>query len=121
MAKQDAIADKNNIKALLIHSGTADTAETIRWSGQTSGAANIHVTGGTVTTGAASDYAVIIDSSASGTTYYGFADAGSSGTAAVWKIKREVDTGGTQTQFTFADGNTNFDNVWNNRGTYNYS
>ncbi len=50
MAKQEAITDNNNVPALTIHSGTADTADTIRLTGQTSGAVNAHMTGGTVTT-----------------------------------------------------------------------
>lgn len=52
MAKQEAIQDRNNAPALLIHSGTADTADTIRATGQASGAQDVHITGGTVVTGA---------------------------------------------------------------------
>src|SRR3990167_3860941 len=49
---QDAIQDQNTVHALLIHSGTAGTAETIRATGQANGAQNIHVTGGTVVSSA---------------------------------------------------------------------
>lgn len=38
--------------AQLVHSGTENTATTIRRTGQTSGAADVHVTGGTVSTDA---------------------------------------------------------------------
>lgn len=50
MANQYAIQDPNRFPAQIIHSGTAGTAETIRRTGQAGGAADVHVTGGTVTT-----------------------------------------------------------------------
>jgi len=48
MAFQNAKTDRNNVPGLTFHSGTSDDSETIRWSGQTSGAADVHVTGGTI-------------------------------------------------------------------------
>lgn len=51
--------------------------------------------------------------------YYGRADVGSTTSQAVWRIKR-VDT--TNGKFeTWADGNADFDNVWDNRASLNYS
>ena len=68
-------------------------------------------------------YDVQVDDSSSGgtLTYVGEANPGVSGTAESWRIKRIVDTAGTQTVITWADGNSNFDNIWTDRGTYNYS
>lgn len=48
MANQNAIQDDNQFPALTLHSGTAGTAETIRATGQSNGAANVYSTGGTV-------------------------------------------------------------------------
>lgn len=122
----NAAITANKDASLIIVSGTAGTsdttgtAETIRVGGNpATGAIYTEFAGAGTTTSQA--LAVQIDTSNSGTTYYGFAAPGASGTAAVWQIKREVETGGTQDVFTFADGNANFDNIWNNRGTYSYS
>lgn len=50
MADQYAIQDQNQFPAQLVHSGTAGTAETIRRTGQANGAADVHITGGTIVT-----------------------------------------------------------------------
>lgn len=55
-----------------------------------------------------------------GTTYIGYAPAGSSGASAVWAIKRVVETG-LDITVTWADGNKNKDNIWNNRTSLVYS
>ena len=47
---QYALVDQNSVPAQLVHSGTANTATTIRQTGQASGAADVHVTGGTLIT-----------------------------------------------------------------------
>jgi hypothetical protein len=52
MANQYSIQDQNRFPALLVHSGTANTAETIRVVGQTDGAINVYSSGGTLPTGA---------------------------------------------------------------------
>ena len=52
MADQHARQDGNQFPAQLLHTGTAGTSETVRATGQASGAANIHVTGGTVVSSA---------------------------------------------------------------------
>ena len=63
--------------------------------------------------------AVRIDTSGS-TTYYGFADVGSLDASAVWRIFRETKSGSV-TSFTYADGDSNFDNIWDNRVSLSYS
>jgi len=55
MAKQDSIQDNNHYPAAMFHSGTAGTADTIRWTGEASGAGHVHITGGTVVSGAPGD------------------------------------------------------------------
>lgn len=62
---------------------------------------------------------VNIDESTSGTTYFGWAMPGSSESSSVWKIWKMTESGGI-TSFRKADGNDNFDNVWNNRTSLNY-
>ncbi len=52
-----------------------------------------------------------------GETVLGNALPGSSNAAAVWKIVR-FDANGNST---YADGNSNYDNIWNNRGALSYS
>lgn len=54
------------------------------------------------------------------TEYYGFAPVGSSESSAVWQIKR-LTVSGAITSITFADGDSNFDNVWDNRASLTYS
>jgi hypothetical protein len=64
-------------------------------------------------------YPPIIDTTTTANTiYFGFVAVGSSAStsSAIWRIMRMVDSSGIYT-FSFADGNTNFDNVWNNRAT----
>lgn len=54
------------------------------------------------------------------TTYIGSANPGTTLAAASWQIKRITVTG-TITAIEFADGNLNFDNVWNNRASLTYN
>jgi len=55
-----------------------------------------------------------------GTTYYGYAlTLNADPAAAVWRIRREVTTGNV-TVVAYADGNGNYDNVWNNRASLTY-
>ena len=63
---------------------------------------------------------VYIDEASATTTYFGYAVAGASVASAVWKIKR-LSISGTVTSILFADGNSNYDNVWNNRSSLVYS
>lgn len=51
--------------------------------------------------------------------YLGFAEPGSLSSAAVWQIKHLDTSSGLVT--TFADGNADYDNVWDNRAILAYS
>lgn len=64
--------------------------------------------------------ATIIDESVSGTTYIGVAQVASLQASGVWQIKRIIESSGITT-ITYADGNAEFDNVWNNRASLTYS
>lgn len=61
-----------------------------------------------------------IDQPNATTTYIGASNPGSSTSSAAWQIKR-ITVSGTQTFIEFADGNLNFDNVWNNRAALTYN
>lgn len=65
-------------------------------------------------------YKVIVDSSVLGTMYVGYALPGSNTASAVWRIRRFVDSGGVLTSAD-ADGNGNYDNVWDNHDLLPYS
>lgn len=71
----------------------------------------------------ATDYATNVDEANGSTSYIGEADIASSGTAAVWRIRRVIEdtAAGTITTITWADGDSKFNNVWDNRGTIVYS
>lgn len=62
----------------------------------------------------------LIDAAATGYTYYGTAPAGTATSAAAWQIQRQG-VSGTLTSFLWADGNVNFDNIWDNRVALSYS
>lgn len=55
------------------------------------------------------------------TMYVGEAIPGSLEAGAVWRIKRLDSSGGIETRVFWADGDTNFDNIWNDRLTLSYS
>jgi len=52
-------------------------------------------------------------------TYVGKAHPGAATADGVWKINRIIVVGGT-TIITWADGNTNSDNIWDNRASLTY-
>lgn len=52
----------------------------------------------------------VVDST---TTIYGFADCGTSTSAAKWKMFKVVDDATDMSQ-TWADGDSNYDNIWDN-------
>ena len=68
------------------------------------------------------EFAVQIDEVADSITYIGKAIPGSLTSAAVWQIYKidESGAGGIELVITWADGNKNFDNVWDNRTSLNY-
>lgn len=63
--------------------------------------------------------ALRLDEASATITYVGEAAPASSEAAAVWRIKRINEASGVS--ITWADGNTNFDNVWANRAALTYS
>ena len=65
-------------------------------------------------------YISIIDEATAGTTYFGWADPGTSTSSALWKIWKITESGGVTTTLK-ADGNDNFDNVWTSRASLSYS
>jgi hypothetical protein len=79
-----------------------------------------NISDGTITT-KEEDYDIRIDKVSDGTSYYGFAALGQGTNTAgtVWKIMQKVYSS-TSSVFLFADGNKNFDNIWDNRGTLTY-
>lgn len=62
--------------------------------------------------------ALILDSSATPVLYVGQALPGTATTSATWSIKK-IDTS-SGVIIKWADGDTNFDNVWNNRASLIY-
>lgn len=64
-------------------------------------------------------YATRLDQASATITYVGDAIPGSLSSAAVWRLKRLDETAGLV--ITYADGNANFDNVWDNRASLSYS
>ena len=65
-------------------------------------------------------YTVLLDEVDSNTCYVGYAEPGSALGSAIWRIKKIV-VSGTVLSVKFADGNTNFDNVWDNRVSLTYT
>lgn len=62
---------------------------------------------------------LLLDESASPITYIGLAALGSDTSQAVWQIKKIDETSGIE--ITFADGNADFDNIWDNRASLTYT
>ncbi len=77
----------------------------------------------TITMEAAVPYATRIDQAVDEVTYYtGFAAVGSATSDAVWRIKKTVlsDTS-DDVVITWADGDSSFNNIWDNRLSLTYS
>ena len=121
-----------------LSSGTTDTPETISstqnklhtlgyvWNPDTlayevpvQGLTDTELRASAVPTSTA-EYATQLDDNGAGTTYVGTALPGSSTAAAVWKIKR-LAASGADLSITFADGDADFDNVWDNRAALAYT
>jgi hypothetical protein len=64
------------------------------------------------------EYATRLSTSGS-VTYVGKAAIGSATSSAVWQIKKIDESSGTV--ITWADGNSSFDNIWDNRASLTYS
>lgn len=72
-----------------------------------------------ITTHAAQLTTRLDDTSTLNMTYVGEANIGSAESSAVWRIKRIDETSGIK--ILYADGDSNFDNIWNNRTSLAYS
>lgn len=64
-------------------------------------------------------YALRLDEASSTITYIGEADPGTATSSALWRIKKMNSASGLI--ITWADGNSDFDNVWDDRATLTYS
>lgn len=54
--------------------------------------------------------------------YIGEANPGTGKGSAGWRIRKIIyDADGNITDIQYADGDANFDNIWNNRASYSYS
>ncbi len=53
--------------------------------------------------------------------YVGLATAGTATSAVSWQIKKLVYTGTNVTSVIWADGDINFDNIWDNHSSLSYS
>ena len=71
------------------------------------------------------DRVVLIDDVGGGVTYVGKGVPGSTQSAAVWQIQKisegQLFGAGDDLQTAWADGNANFDNIWDNRLTLSYT
>lgn len=65
-------------------------------------------------------YASRVDEASSTVTYIGKAVTGTSNGAAAWQVQRITESGAVLT-IEWADGDSSFDNVWNNRASLSYS
>ena len=54
------------------------------------------------------------------TAYVGEAEVGTAGSAAAWRIQKLSFSAGGGVGITWADGDTRFDNVWDNRAALTY-
>lgn len=66
------------------------------------------------------DQKTLIDEPDANTTYIGAAKMGASTSDAVWQITK-ISISGTVTTFAYADGDDNYDNIWDNRTELSYS
>jgi len=62
----------------------------------------------------------IVDTGSSPTEYYGFAVPGTATSAASWRIQRKS-VSGSVTSYLYADGDADYDNIWDNRAALSYS
>ena len=61
-----------------------------------------------------------IDEASGNLTYIGFAKLGSATSSAVWQIFRVQKTGST-TLIQYADGDTRYNNIWDDRASLTYT
>lgn len=115
-----------NIKPSALYQYDSATDSFLAWEGDVNlqvGGADVSSSNPLPITDATTIYPPIIDTTTTANTvYFGFAPVGSSAStsSAIWRIMRMVESSGVYT-FSFADGDTNFNNVWNNRASLSYS
>lgn len=86
------------------------------------GGAFVHIVASDIALGTVVEYATLYDQNVAGTeAYVGAALPGTLTSAASWRIKKLVFGSDGDVTTTFADGNSSFDNVWNNRASLTYS
>jgi len=81
---------------------------------------NATISGTVATTSSPSQNTKIDDTTTPGVIYIGNAEIGSVGSDATWQIKK-LDTNTLALDKTWADGNDNADNVWDDRASLSYS
>ena len=64
-------------------------------------------------------YSALIYDAGGGVTYYGFAEPGSTTSAAKWRIMKG-DSSSNPTTYYYANGTANFIHVWDNYMNYTY-
>jgi len=87
-------------------------------------AINLSMSGTTTTTETTTEYIKEVDSiSSSDLMYIGEATPGTATSSASWRIKRIDLNAGTDSDISirYAEGTSNFDNIWDNHLTLNYS
>lgn len=67
------------------------------------------------------NYLIKLAYSGNNVEFVGKAEPGSATSAAVWQIMKLTYSGNNVTDVEWADGNLNFDNVWDNRAGLSYS
>ena len=122
---QSKIIDVQSATVLLADNPTtapsaADTVEVLRHQMPRVNSSGELLTSGGGGGTAAAALATIVDEASASVTYLGKADPGTGAASALWQIQR-ITTSGTVTTIEFADGNSDFDNVWNNRASLSYS
>jgi hypothetical protein len=65
--------------------------------------------------------AIRLDVASPTVTYVGNAGYGSATASAVWKIKRLTSTAGGNLTIEYANGLSNYNQIWDNRASLNYS
>lgn len=68
-------------------------------------------------------YSQRVDKASDTVTYIGWAAPGTATSAASWRVKRitESSLGSGDYEMVFADGDSDFDNVWDNRASLSYA
>lgn len=108
----------SQIQSHITKQGTSDITGT-DIPGENKRAIDVFVKGGSLG-GGSTEFETRLDEPDANTTYVGKAAISSNTGDSVWQIKRIL-VSGTQTIIEWADGNSNFDKVWNDRASLSYS